>query len=209
MSGNLWRSISTWFKNDKDRSIKIILCGLVLLGGICLLVMDYRDSRIKPIKEIERNTYGKGSQKSKIDVYSEEEGRKQIEIEISERIYTQEELESFFHRVTKKLDQLILGENESVDCINKDMNLVTNISNIPVQISWELSRYDVMGIDGKIKNDNIDRQGCLVELKGIMTYTQQPEKHAIYETSVLIFPKGSEDDNSMISAISEEIKKYG
>lgn len=205
MPDNLWRRIFAWVKADKNRSLKILLCVIVCVGGVILLGIDYRASRVYPIKEIKRNTYGEGDKKEELDVYSEEEGRQHINIEVSERVYSNDELESFFHRVTKRLDEMILGKNKSVDHIDQDMNLVTSIPDMPIQISWELSRYDVLGVDGKIQKDYAEEQGCLVELRGILTYTEQPEKQAVYETNVLVFPKGSLEEKTTISAVVEEI----
>lgn len=172
-----------------------------------LLGVDYRTSRLNPIREIERNAYGEGTKKEEIDVYSEEEGRQHINIEVSERVYSDDELESVFHRATQKLDEIILGKNKSADYIDQDMDLVTSIPDMPIQISWELSRYDVIGVDGKIQKDYAEEQGCLVELKGILTYTEQPEKQAVYESSVLVFPKDSGEEKSIVSIVVEEIQE--
>lgn len=40
-----------------------------------------------------------------------------------------------------------------------------------MKVSWELDRYDVMDIQGKLKEQNISEKGVLVKLNAVLTYT--------------------------------------
>ena len=70
------------------------------------------------------------------------------------------------------MDRLILAGNETLDRVDEDLDLVTDIPGEPVKVSWELDRYDVMDIQGKLKEQNISEKGVLVKLNAVLTYTQ-------------------------------------
>ena len=108
---------------------------------------------------------------------------------MSERAYKEAEVQALFDRCKKKLDKLILGRNQSPDRIRSDMELVTEIPGEPIEITWELSRYDVMNIYGELQEKELTEEGTLVALTAILGYTREQEKQAIYECTVMVFPR--------------------
>ena len=120
---------------------------LVMLSGIVLLTADYAASMTKLDGGIIRNAYGEGSSTEVLDVVIE--GRKEripVEIEVAEQRYTADEIQEMFYRVRRKLESEILNGNESLDRVEQDLDLVTAVPEEPVDISWELDRYDVMNL---------------------------------------------------------------
>ncbi len=59
-----------------------------------------------------------------------------VEIKVSEQQYSKEEVRELFQRVMRRLDRLILGKNESLDRIEYDMDLVTQVPGEPVGVEW-------------------------------------------------------------------------
>ena len=144
---------------------------LVMLSGIVLLTADYAASMTKLDGGIIRNAYGEGSSTEVLDVVIE--GRKEripVEIEVAEQRYTADEIQEMFDRVIRKLESEILNGNESLDRVEQDLDLVTAVPEEPVDISWELDRYDVMNIQGEIQEDALDAEGTLVTLNAVLTY---------------------------------------
>ena len=136
----------------------------------------------------------------------EGEGRREkIEVQISERAYSGEELQSMFQRCIVKLDQIILGENESLDHIESDMNLITGIPEVPVEISWELDRYDVMNVYGKLQEEELKKEGTLVTLTGTLTYSEAPDEQALYECRAMVFPKTLKEKEQKVGEIERII----
>ena len=64
------------------------------------------------------------------------------------------------------MDEVILGENKSLDRVEKDLNLLTEWKDYPVQIQWELDHYEVMNVQGEIQTEKTKAEGTLVELTG-------------------------------------------
>ena len=73
--------------------------------------------------------------KYRVSVEGESEEWK-VQLEIPDRIYTEEESEQIFGEAMEKLDTVILGENESFDNISRKMELVTALPDCPVKIEW-------------------------------------------------------------------------
>ena len=181
---------------------------LITVGGLVLLG-DFVHSRTEITEGLVRNSYGNGSRKEELEVVLQKDGTKkstELEVQISERAYTQEELKSMFQRCISRIEKEILGENQSLDCIETDMNLVTELSDLPVEISWELDRYDVMNIYGELQETELVPEGTLVRLKATITYLQDPKKQTLYECNAMIFPKTVSKEEQELADIKNLIK---
>lgn len=180
--------------------------------GFGITVYDYRESATEITEGISRNTYGQGKRTEELKVYAEgEETGEHIAVEISERAYTQEEIQDLFAACIRRLDTLILGNNESPDHIESDLNLVTEIPGEPVTVSWELDRYDVMNVYGQINEETVKEegagQGIMVTLQAALTYKEDEEKQAVYECTVMVYPKELSEDDRFHQAVREEIEQ--
>ena len=152
-----------------------------------------------------RNTYGIGSRMEELEVAAGEGKREKIEVQVSERAYSGEELQSMFQRCIAQMDRLILGDNKNLDHIESDMNLITGIPGVPVEISWELDRYDVMNVYGEIQEEELHKEGTLVTLKGILTYREVPSEQALYECTAMVFPKTLKEKEQKAAEIEKII----
>ena len=102
--------------------------GVTLVAGILLLLADLAHTFQETDGVIRRNDYGKGSRTEELDVkLPGEKERIPVEIEVSEQRYSQDEVQELFDRAIRRMEERILGENESLDRIEYDMNLLTDI----------------------------------------------------------------------------------
>jgi len=177
---------------------------MFVLGGM-LLVSDFMHSRKALEGGLVRNTYGIGSRMEELEVAAGEGKREKIEVQVSERAYSGEELQSMFQRCIAQMDRLILGDNKNLDHIESDMNLITGIPGVPVEISWELDRYDVMNVYGEIQEEELHKEGTLVTLKGILTYREVPSEQALYECTAMVFPKTLKEKEQKAAEIEKII----
>ena len=134
---------------------------------------------------IVRNDYGEGKKTESYEVTVDGE-KKKIQLEVSEREYTQKEVKQLFQKVEEELDQTILGNNQSFDRVEQDLDLVNYLPDFPVEIQWELSSYQVLGPDGKILTEDLDEKGTLVELRGNVFYK---ENSMVYIRNVMVYPR--------------------
>ena len=110
---------------------------VLFISGILLTGADAVRSVKQLQPTIERNDYGKGSKTEVLDVKVGNTKKKiRTDIEVSERRYTTEEIQELFGRIIRRMDRLILNENQTPDHVETDLNLITEIPGEPVTVSW-------------------------------------------------------------------------
>lgn len=127
------------------------------------------------VEQIRRNDYG---QNVKTDTYKVEiEGGQEeiLDIQISPRSYTEQEIQKLYPDAVRKLDILFLGDNASPEHVTKNLNLMDSIDGYPFQIRWEMSRYDVVDSTGNIHQEileklDMENKGVQVNLTVILQY---------------------------------------
>lgn len=161
---------------------------LIGILSVFLALVVFLSEHMEADKEtiITRNSYGQGSRTEAYELTIPGEIEQEpIQIEAKERVYTHEEIQDIFVKVMDKLDAVILGENESFDRVEQNLNLVTEISDYPIQIRWELSSYEVMDMEGNIQQSRVSEEGTLLELRGTLSYY---EEEAVYVRNVMVYP---------------------
>ncbi len=190
------------------KRLRVLAVGSMLVFGIFLVAADFLLSVKKTDGVIERNDYGGGSRTEELKVSILGEDKKiPIQVEIAERQYSSEEIQKLFASIIQKMEGMILGENESLDRIEYNMNLLTKIPNEPVEVSWELDHYDVMNVRGELKPDSLEEEGTLVTLYAVLTYCENKEEQAAYQCTANIFPRTLNKNEKAKIQIEEAVRK--
>ncbi len=142
---------------------KVLALTLVLSLGV--YIAERRKSESQAF--VTRNSYGEGTKTEEyrlsIPGVMEEEA---FEFDIEEQEYTEKEIQKVFRQVMDKLDELVPGENESFNRIEKDLNLVTEVEGYPVQIQWQMDTYTAIDLSGKIACVDLGFAGDIVRCTG-------------------------------------------
>lgn len=184
----------------------LMLTSLLASG---LLLAD-RQEATTPVTKLQRNTYGRGRITRTLRIVIDgTEQKEPVEITVDERMYTREEMEKVFERAIKKLETLMLGKNESLDLVQTDLNLITEIPGEPVAVSWELDRYDLMNIYGELNEEKIEElsEGTLIQLKAYLTYTEDESMEAMRAMSAMVYPPRLSEDEQKTARIERVIEK--
>lgn len=176
----------SWCSEKEARKMVLILCAANTIA--CLLfIADLWGANPENGNMLLRNTYGKGDKTESLEVSVGNKLRREpMEIVVEEQKYTKEQIQDVFRQVTEELDSLILGENQSADQVQYNLNLPRKFPDQPIQIEWELDRYDVLNIYGEIQTDQVSEEGTLVEIKGHLSYEGE---EALYVTTVKVVPR--------------------
>ncbi len=180
----------------------IIILALSLFFSALLFLMEnvFKESD----NMVKRNPYGEGKKVAEYEVEVEGQEEGTIQIEVEEQEYSKEEIQKLFREVMEELDEVVLGENESFDRVEKDLNLVTAIEEYPVRIEWQLDSYSVMNLYGEIQEENLVAEGTLVELRGVITYK---EEEAIYVQSARVYPLTRQGMDKLLYEIGQEVRR--
>lgn len=127
-----------------------------------------------------------------------------INVEVSGREYSEDELEQFFEKADKSLDTLILGNNQTLDQVYDDLNLVTSVPENPVSVSWQIDNYEVMDAEGKLKEEFLTEDGTLVRLTATIEYR---EKKQIKELYVKVLKKKLTERQELLNKINDMIEE--
>lgn len=199
-------------------SKKILLqSGMILLGTLLLVViLEIQDKcSEEEITYIERNEYDAGVKEEELELEIEGEKVQTVILEISPKVYTDEEIEKLFSEVSALLENIMLDKNESLDFVTESLNLPTSIDTYPFSISWKFSRYDIVEINGNIRQDKLveidpERLGVPVTVTASLSYEM---KEFVWSRDLIIYPQEekeltiSEKVLESVSQINSESKE--
>ena len=83
---------------------------------------------------------------------------KGINLEVSGRKYTSEELHEIIINAKSYIDSVLLKENISSKEITSNINLIENVPNTDLYVDWEIEDYDLITREGKVNNENISNK---------------------------------------------------
>lgn len=171
--------------------------GIILAIGLIV----FMQTREQTLEQVSRNSFGEGQKtETYLVTIDGEVDEEEITIRIPERSYSFEEIQELFEEVIGKLDGVILGENETKDHVTKNIKLPTEISGYPVQIQWEMDRYDIIDMDGTLLQENISENGDMVALRGTLTYEEQ---EALYVTHLYVMPEEKTETKQWLLKVEE------
>ena len=189
-------------KKIPDKKIWFVLFFCSLVSFLLFLGAWKKEQETQ---EIERNTYGEGSRSETYYVSVDGELEKEeLTIEVGERLYTEEQTQELFQEMMEELDAMILGENESRDHVELPVVLPSSLEGYPIDIQWEMDRYDILSQEGIPQQENLSEEGNLVELRAVLTYESY---EAVYVTHLNVFPKTLIGKEKWISDIYTSFKE--
>lgn len=156
---------------------KLAKCLLVLFAGVLLAGLIFIDEQKDCyIQEGESELFvvreDVGGRSKEIEVETKYEGEKEEwTISVNPTEYTMEEFEKICDEISQKLPQLILGENENLEEVNKDLILIEQYETYPIAISWQLDDYTYVSSDGKVDVSELEKkEGEPVVLTAVLAY---------------------------------------
>lgn len=176
---------------------------LVLTGILTLVAFIAEKVSVDSGFLVTRNSYGEGEKIEEYELTIEDELEKQtFQIEVEEQKYTYAEVQELFQAVMDELDKVVLGENESFNRIETDLNLVTSLADYPVQIQWDLNSYEVMSIEGEIREDKVTEEGTLVTIRGTISYG---EEQTVYVRNMMVYSPTRDGEEQLIYDVQQAI----
>ncbi len=127
-----------------------------------------------------RPAYGEGSRETELEaiVEGEEEGAA-LSIQISEKEYTAEEIQGIFRQLTERMEQEILGENESLEEVRSALHLPSTLNHGTVAVEWIISPADLLDGSGAIQKE-VGEEGEVAELRALLSYRGQKAEYTGY-----------------------------
>lgn len=175
----------------------VFILGLVMFMGLIVSYTEYVQER-QPVTSVDRPQPGMGESQYHLTVQKEEQ-KERIAISIGEREYNIEEKQQKIQQAFEKLEESIIGENESLQYVTSDLQLENELDE--VTIFWESENEELISADGEIRAVNIHEQGVEVNLKAILAFGGYEEEYLI---TVTLFPLSKQNE---YSALQEELER--
>lgn len=184
---------------NPDKELKKYYCKKIYLCIIVLLIANFFSLMVgiqaktgnQEENVVIRPEYGEGEKEvvSKVIIDGKEE---EITYKISERVPDDKECEDAFSRTMKYIDENFLGENESVDCVNKKLNFFERCEEENVDITWIPDEDGYVDSNGEVERI-FNSEGIVVEIMAVMSYMGEEKDYII---PIRIIP----DDNELSKA---------
>lgn len=108
-----------------------------------------------------------------------------VEVPVNARKYAREEYEKVVNSSKEQLKILVLGENRSLDMVNKPLNLSSSIEGTALEIDWDINS-EVVRQDGTIDYTLVPEKGVDVKLIALLKYQIYETK---YEIAIRVYPQ--------------------
>lgn len=186
----------------------------IFIGCIFILLLQLKNQGNQILKAgnvMQRPEYKEGSYTAELTVGTEEGWQRDISVEIEERQFTEDEIRELLPIFYEELERAVLGENESADCVNRDLSLPERIAGFPFQIQWDRPGGQALDRRGKIL-DEVAMEGEIVVLSAQITYG---DYSYLYSFPLHVFPKYMEEEEmlfqniqtSLSDALNESVKE--
>lgn len=167
-------------KKCRPSSKVLLQSGAILVGTfILVLIMEIQKGVSKEeITCIKRNSYEDGVKLETLEMQIEGEHHEKVILQISPRFFSEQEIEVLFSEAIKEIEIEMLGENESIVHVTKDLSFPNALEGFPFMISWQLSRYDVLDMSGRIVEDRLSEvdpngEGVLVGVTAVLKWEEK------------------------------------
>lgn len=184
-------------KNSRKKAAMVVLISVFL--AILLAVADGKN---EDTGYMERQEPGEGSQEKEYVLEAEGIFKEDSWIVTAEeQKFTEEEKSQVFKKAQKELEQQIIGENKSLEEVNKDLYLPDTLQEGTVKVEYTFSDYKIFYPDGTVRE--LPKQAAIVTISAEMNCQ---EDIFIYEFAVQAVPGEENAEELLKSKIREALK---
>lgn len=182
---------------------KWIVIGVSVVTALSVLFGLYHYYKPREqVVSLERKSPGMGETEFHLEVWTDE-GHFPLDIQLEERVYSDEELDTIFEETKLWLDKVWIGENTSVDEIKNDLYFPSYANEYGIRIRWELENYQWIQADGKITEKAFEIAPLSTYVKAILSYG---ETERTYTYEITIKEERKEEVSELEQSIMNEIQ---
>ncbi len=178
-----------------------ILGNSLLVIGIWSGIIPIKDQEVKSLT---RSSYEEMPREESLSLKLENGEELPIQIQLGERIYTEEEIENFFQSAREELPKAILGENESLNKVWSDLDFITQLDGNPVSIQWMTSDATfITPLGERTEKELEDGQEKMV----ITASLSCQDKEDTLEIPITLIKKELNKEDAFLEKVQQEVAK--
>ena len=174
---------------------------IVIAGFILFILCSTFLNNTKLSGYIERPYVDEDDTEVKIEVEGLLEGSQKIEIPVSKRVYSNEEVKEAIKKGMDEILKILPGENTSLQNITTDLNPVSELSDLGLSLKWDFGDGDIIDIQGKVDNENLS-ESVDIDIGVTLSYESYEESYVI---PARVMPKPLTADESLIKRFKDYI----
>ena len=174
---------------------------IVMAGFILFIVCSTFLNNTEVSNYIQRPYVDEDDTEVKIEVEGLLEGSQKIEIPVSKRVYSNEEVKEAMKKGMDEILKILPGENTSLQDITTDLNPVSELSDLGLNVKWDFGDSDIIDIQGKVDNENLG-ESVDIDIGVTLSYESYEESYVILAR---VMPKPLTADESLIKRFKDYI----
>lgn len=174
---------------------------IVIAGFILFILCSTFLNNTKLSGYIERPYVDEDDTEVKIEVEGLLEGSQKIEIPVSKRVYSNEEVKEAMKKGMDEILKILPGENTSLQNITTDLNPVSELSDLGLSLKWDFGDGDIIDIQGNVDNENLS-ESVDIDIGVTLSYESYEESYVI---PARVLPKPFTADESLIKRFKDYI----
>lgn len=208
-----WAGLFIWYfrmrkKAENHKLVRRIFClaatGFTLGTALCLPIGVRKGPGDRKAElQLERGALGSQPTEEKLEVSVGNQKPERITLSVPAKAYSKEEIEEAFSAAIEALDEIILGENLSFHNVNRNMDLVTEIPDSPVVLSWETDRPLLIDSRGLL-SDEIPEAGAAVTVKAELELQGETTE---YSRKVQVYPPEEKGREAVLKELKKAVEK--
>lgn len=185
---------------DKKKVHQITI--ILTVGFLLAAISEWMQGREEGERRITRNAPGEGSQNKEFLVDAGEELENYpLRLEIEEKKLTNTQRKQIFNQAKQELNQVILGDNLSLDQVTGPLCIPQYLQDGAVEASYSFSDYTIFRVDGKLEQE--------VEKPTIVKITAEltcQEEVLLYQFYVRVVPRKKSSQEQFAEKLSDFVK---
>lgn len=198
----LWLSASGKEKNKKDAAKVMVMAGLL---GLVICITEDREKKLKADGTLLKNEAGEDMASEDLQLNVEgilEDYNYTVEVEAQK--LQGAEMEKLFDAAAKEAEQKFLGENVSLDCIDRKVVLPKKLQNGQIRANWKFDPENIIDEDGEVRNEKQGKDGTLVMVSLTMDYFGEMQEHSF---GCLVFKRKLNRKEQVLSDLQEYMEQ--
>lgn len=180
---------------------------VVLVGCMITVLVFFQQSSEEQLRKIIRNPTGSGAKQVDI-ILQKKDSQKKYQLDVEEILYTEVEWETKKKEALAYIENVMKGNNQSLDEVNQNLFFPDSIDGNEISISYESNFIKCISDTGIVDTSEVSEEGQLVN---ITVHFEYKDFHEEFVYTVRVIPKKKTKEEKeyeqAIQIIKEEEKK--
>ena len=194
--------IQEFYARCLGMALAVLVLGGLFLGSVLTAAWFLKEDSSRVV--VSRPGYGEGGKETELEVWMEGESEKEkISFSVSERKYTEEQVEALFAKIQESMEITVKGSNQSLDNVRENLNFPESFENGTIKATWETTPSGFLDDTGKILKE-AGQRGQLIEIQGTLACQG---KEAVWQGYAKLYPGKKTPKEERQEAIQEALNE--